>query len=756
MADKDCAAKIGNVKLIRRGVTTIGNLVLSKHHLVFEPTNPPAAKLWICYPIVQTVIRLPRSVGDYSPLRIRCRDFNYYTFNFELDRDCKRVFEMMRRMTCVDKVERLFAYDYRSKVPVKHDGWSVYDPSTEFTRQGVGNKFPQWRLSELNADYKLSPTYPAVLAVPADVSDNVLYHAGKYRSKGRVPVLSYIHDRNGCSITRASQPLVGLKQNRSLQDEKLVRCIFDSNAADPLIKGSSSTGHLIVDARPTANAMANVAIGAGSENMDHYPKARKVYLGIDNIHVMRDSLAKVIESLKDGDLTNSPPNRELLVKSNWLKHISYVLDGAGLISRTVHLGNSNVLVHCSDGWDRTSQLCALAELCLDPYYRTLEGFIQLIEKDWLSFGHRFLERSGYLASEKCFVDQAAGQSEEEEVSGAAPSPPRESPTPTDGTPSMRTEFQAHISKVSGVWQAFGRRAGEVSRQVGNAASSNSTSHLRLTSPIFHQFLDCVHQVLWQHPTRFEFNDRFLRRLLYHTYSCQYGSFLANNERERLEAGLNTKTHSIWEYFLSNKQDWVNPDYVKEGTVPAGDTMDRRDAWLEVDVSKVRWWAALFNRSDEEMNGQPVPISAGATMERPTTPSPVSPSSSTFQQATPSLAASMLADGTSKLNINLEARSQTGDVTVTSPTSTPARRTLATQRYDSPTVRVPAPTYIPASEMEPVDSADLKPASITTTREAAGAGRPVPIVGVETAAGDEPGEAHPLASRMEQMQLSGWK
>lgn len=31
-----------------------------------------------------------------------------------------------------------------------------------------------------------------------------------------------------------------------------------------------------------------------------------------------------------------------------------------------------VLVHCSDGWDRTTQIVSLAELLLDPYYRTIE------------------------------------------------------------------------------------------------------------------------------------------------------------------------------------------------------------------------------------------------------------------------------------------------------------------------------------------------------------------------------------------------
>jgi len=54
-----------------------------------------------------------------------------------------------------------------------------------------------------------------------------------------------------------------------------------------------------------------------------------------------------------------------------------------------------VLVHCSDGWDRTSLLTSLSQLCLDAYSRTIEGFIVLVEKEWMSFGHRFLDRLGH-------------------------------------------------------------------------------------------------------------------------------------------------------------------------------------------------------------------------------------------------------------------------------------------------------------------------------------------------------------------------
>ena len=35
---------------------------------------------------------------------------------------------------------------------------------------------------------------------------------------------------------------------------------------------------------------------------------------------------------------------------------------------------SSVMIHCTDGWDRTAQLSALAMLMLDPYYRTINGF----------------------------------------------------------------------------------------------------------------------------------------------------------------------------------------------------------------------------------------------------------------------------------------------------------------------------------------------------------------------------------------------
>lgn len=61
-----------------------------------------------------------------------------------------------------------------------------------------------------------------------------------------------------------------------------------------------------------------------------------------------------------------------LESTKWLQHLSLLLKAALLVVHAVDRDHRPVLVHCSDGWDRTPQIVALSKLLLDPYYRTIE------------------------------------------------------------------------------------------------------------------------------------------------------------------------------------------------------------------------------------------------------------------------------------------------------------------------------------------------------------------------------------------------
>jgi len=193
------------------------------------------------------------------------------------------------------------------------------------------------------------------------------------------------------------------------------------------------------------------------------------------------------------------------------------------IADKVENGKTSVVVHCSDGWDRTAQLTALAMLLLDPYYRTLTGFQVLIEKEWLSFGHKFGHRVGHGEDKHNDNDR---------------------------------------------------------------------------SPVFLQFIDCVWQVTNQFPNSFEFNEYFLTFVLDHLYSCLFGTFLYNCDKERKQNGVRQYTQSLWS-FVNHKRDmFLNPLY-NNGALCRGDGVSRvASAAALFPVTTVRYmklWTGYYCR-----------------------------------------------------------------------------------------------------------------------------------------------------------------
>nr|XP_032625949.1 myotubularin-related protein 7-like [Chelonoidis abingdonii] len=214
-----------------------------------------------------------------------------------------------------------------------------------------------------------------------------------------------------------------------------------------------------------------------------------------------------------------------LENSGWLKHIKAIIDAGIFIAKAVAEEGVSVLVHCSDGWDRTAQVCSVASLLLDPFYRTIKGFMVLIEKDWVSFGHKFNHRYGYLNGD-----------------------PKE------------------------------------------------------ISPVIDQFIECIWQLMEQFPCAFEFNERFLIHIQHHIYSCQFGNFLCNSQKERQELKIQERTYSLWAHLWKNRANYMNPLYREDHNQTQG-TLHPQTASCNF---LYKFWSGMYTRFEKGMHpGQSV-------------------------------------------------------------------------------------------------------------------------------------------------------
>jgi hypothetical protein len=165
--------KVENVQAFARGSSFDGTLHITTHHLVFrylppcpqgvDPTaNPPREKtIWITYPqISYCCLRPCPSASHYKPsIRLRCRDFKMFAFNFLDEKDARNVYDSIRALSCkIGRLDRLLAFAYSPKPPESDvNGWQIYDARKEFKRLGISPKDSEkgWRISEINTDYRV-------------------------------------------------------------------------------------------------------------------------------------------------------------------------------------------------------------------------------------------------------------------------------------------------------------------------------------------------------------------------------------------------------------------------------------------------------------------------------------------------------------------------------------------------------------------------------------------------------------------------
>ncbi|XP_059480805.1 myotubularin-related protein 13 isoform X3 [Neocloeon triangulifer] len=453
------------------------------------------------------------------------------------------------------------------------------DSSTSVLSNGTMNRqrTDPFRITTVNHAHMVCYSYPAMLVVPYNVSDDSIRRLTRCHRGSRIPVITWRHPRTKALLLRGSsfhgKGVIGMFKGHqattvstsesvasNIEQEKFLNSIVQATPSAFLKQGSSAWGmtesSLSIDSllitvdpehhsihgttpeqtrktasnpfskmvagtlgRKSGGKTASMAFGRWGSLKDRRqssqaslptltvpPKSSQRYStdsdsGTECVHTLqraalyifgeksqmkgvktdsgqkidfipveyfevkntKNAFKKLMRACVPSSVSSEPDQTfaKLIEGSEWLLQLQGVMQLAGAAVDLLDVQGSSVMICLEDGMDITAQISSVAQICLDPYYRTLGGFRVLIEKEWLAFGHKFAQRSTLT--------------EDSAESGFA--------------------------------------------------------------PIFLQFLDIVHQIQKQFPLAFEFNDFFLRFLAYHYVSCRFRTFLFDSERERVMNGI---------------------------------------------------------------------------------------------------------------------------------------------------------------------------------------------------------------------------
>ncbi|XP_039089123.1 LOW QUALITY PROTEIN: myotubularin-related protein 9-like [Hyaena hyaena] len=362
-----------------------GTLCLTGHHLLLSPGPQATSELWLL--LLRSVDSMQKRVTrDSGIITLRCKDLRVLQLEIEGAEASLDIARSIEALSSLESVITSFPFFYRPKGLRLGDAWHFHPPERYYKR--VARETNAWRLSEANEVFSLCPSYPRAVIVPRAVDDDALARSARFRQGGRFPVLSYHHAPSGTVLLRSSQPLTGPQKRRCAEDEELLRAVLAG--VRPGARG------FIVDTRSAQAAKEARVTGGGTEAKAAYPGWKRLHRPLERGRPLQESFVCLVEACRDVEQSmdcwlGRPEG------CRWLAHVKEALSTACLAAQGMEKEGACILVHGAEGTDSTLLVTSLVQLILDPLSRTMAGFQELVEREWIQAGHPFQLRCAHSA-----------------------------------------------------------------------------------------------------------------------------------------------------------------------------------------------------------------------------------------------------------------------------------------------------------------------------------------------------------------------
>ncbi|KAI1296516.1 Myotubularin-related protein 13 [Halotydeus destructor] len=247
-----------------------------------------------------------------------------------------------------------------------------------------------------------TPSSDRKFSMPGQVSKavNSLRSSG---GKGTMKTLTYSMGKQIRKLTAGNQSKLE-QPKKTLNENDFDRSSIASTSAASSVGPSISSSAVRPVALSTSSKVSLYLFGEKSQiktiKAEQYPNCEFVPVELHEVKHVKQSFKKLMRACCPSTSSTSDPDQSFyrqIEATEWMKQLQKILHIASTIVEVIDSQGASVMVCLEEGWDLVPQIVSVAQLCLDPYYRTFDGFRVLIEKEWLSFGHRFSHRSNHTA-----------------------------------------------------------------------------------------------------------------------------------------------------------------------------------------------------------------------------------------------------------------------------------------------------------------------------------------------------------------------